>query len=1036
LIYRLTDKELGEGPVTLEWRPGGTYIAVSGSNKHVKVFDRNGALLEEIIQPGLVTSMTWDKDGDVLALTNDKTTAVTLWEVGTKKTETLDANMGSKESPTFALWSRKSPILAVGNSKGNLMIYNHRTSRKVPVLGKHQRAITCGAFSDGDLLALGADDASITVSNMEGDSIYSFTCNSDPSLIKFNDLRRPADKTAKTDTMLSAVLGKKILMLVSLSDSENPINLQFQARYGDITSYVWFSDGYLLLGFDKGFVVCISAHASEIGQVTIKTRNAIKRKFPTSIIAAIILIQEIFSVQDFKTYLSYVHVNETFEKALMVGDNQLIPVECCRLKIRELNQLSELFGMYDIEGEDKGKLLGLAEISVLSRVETSTDGQLVAVAGTSGTLHVFLTKMPVLGSTYHDIIAILSSPTEVTVLRESEKTPLATFPVKLEPSVIAVGPLHVAISMNNRAWFYELHRDGSAEMVCEFEYMSTVNAMQINYEYAVAKLDGRAQLHKMRNRQGAYDSEESGIMFPDSEHNNARLQDIGLTDNFFIYCTDGGHLHYFSLEDGSYVNEYRHIAGIRMIFPEPDGIRLCFFDERLDAYIYSPVDDALSKVPDIESTAHFTSCLWENFTVDRDTFVICDTTTLHVFLFSKNQIDGQSLMKIGMTQIPYGHKPLMLCKGIVHCQTQSGRTGTVLLESHKTDMVLDGKSAAALQKLLDQALTLKRWLNAWRICDFTKSKEHWRKYAFAAMQNADVELAIRVLKQIDDVALVWALEEVQFIEERNLLAGHLALIMEQYDIAEGHFLRSTRPIEALDMRRDLLHWEKALQLANRLAPQEIPYISKEYAQQLEFIGEYSAALTHYENGIIDNYETESEEILDHNEICRSGIARMSIRAGDIRRLSLTTFNLLSLANRIEHPESSEWGIKMASELDGRAVKKDCALILEQMKQYGDAALLYELGHFYDRAAAVCLKAKNWTKVGDLLPKVRSPKIHAQYGKVMEGEKKYKQAALAYKNARDYDNVVRILLDYLDMPEEAVRVVKESRSVEGAKLVAK
>lgn len=43
---------------------------------------------------------------------------------------------------------------------------------------------------------------------------------------------------------------------------------------------------------------------------------------------------------------------------------------------------------------------------------------------------------------------------------------------------------------------------------------------------------------------------------------------------------------------------------------------------------------------------------------------------------------------------------------------------------------------------------------------------------------------------------------------------------------------------------------------------------------------------------------------------------------------------------------------------------------------------------------------------------------------------------AYKNARDYDNVVRILLDYLDMPEEAVRVVKESRSVEGAKLVAK
>ncbi|VDK70615.1 unnamed protein product [Anisakis simplex] len=234
--------------------------------------------------------MKWDKDGDILALTNDKTTAVTLWEIGTKKTELLDANMGSKlrisdsyrESPTFMAWSHKSPILAVGNNKGNLMIYNHRTSRKVPVLSKHQRAITCGAFSDEDLLALGADDTSITVSNMDGDSVYSFTCNSDPSLLQFSNLRHPVEKPLKSDPMLSAILGKKIMMLVNLNDSENPINLQFQARYGDIVSYVWFSDGYLLIGFDKGFVVCISAHASEIGQVIVSTEYSITSHSITS----------------------------------------------------------------------------------------------------------------------------------------------------------------------------------------------------------------------------------------------------------------------------------------------------------------------------------------------------------------------------------------------------------------------------------------------------------------------------------------------------------------------------------------------------------------------------------------------------------------------------------------------------------------------------------------------------------------------------------------------------------------------------------
>uniref|UniRef100_A0A183E8X7 ANAPC4_WD40 domain-containing protein n=1 Tax=Gongylonema pulchrum TaxID=637853 RepID=A0A183E8X7_9BILA len=140
-------------------------------------------------------------------------------------------------------------------------------------LGKHQRAITCGAFSNNDLLALGAEDASITVSSTDGDSVFSFTCNSDPSMIKFYDFKQSSEKNAKSDVMLSAVLGKKILMLVNLSDSENPINLQFQVRYGNIATYCWFGDGFLLLGFDKGFLVCISVNDSEIGQVYFSSLN-------------------------------------------------------------------------------------------------------------------------------------------------------------------------------------------------------------------------------------------------------------------------------------------------------------------------------------------------------------------------------------------------------------------------------------------------------------------------------------------------------------------------------------------------------------------------------------------------------------------------------------------------------------------------------------------------------------------------------------------------------------------------------------------
>ncbi|CAB3401707.1 unnamed protein product [Caenorhabditis bovis] len=286
-------------------------------------------------------------------------------------------------------------------------------------------------------------------------------------------------------------------------------------------------------------------------------------------------------------------------------------------------------------------------------------------------------------------------------------------------------------------------------------------------------------------------------------------------------------------------------------------------------------------------------------------------------------------------------------------------------------------------------------------------------FAHAALLDSDVTTAIRIFRHIGDVAMVYALEQIEHIEEKNLLSAQVAVILGRYDEAENLFLLSSQPNEALNMRRDLLEWDHALVLAEKMDLSQIPYLSKEYAQKLELIGDDANALQYYEKGVIDDDDGGGVEHQEHNEICLSGIARMSIKTGDLRR-----------------------GIQLAKELEGRVVKRDCALILEQLKQYTEAAQLYEIGLFFDRAAAVCLKANAWGKVGELLDKVKSPKIHIQYAKIMEKERKFKQAAMCYERGRDYDNLVRVLLEPLNMPEEAVRVVRESRSIEGAKLVAK
>ncbi|PIO24270.1 hypothetical protein AB205_0031140, partial [Aquarana catesbeiana] len=152
---------------------------------------------------------------------------------------------------------------------------------------------------------------------------------------------------------------------------------------------------------------------------------------------------------------------------------------------------------------------------------------------------------------------------------------------------------------------------------------------------------------------------------------------------------------------------------------------------------------------------------------------------------------------------------------------------------------------------------------------------------------------------------------------------------------------------------------------------------------------------------------------EHDETCLAGVARMSIRMGDIRR-----------------------GVNQALKHPSRLLKKDCGAILESMKQFSEAAQLYEKGQYYDKAASVYIRCKNWAKVGELLPNVTSPKIHLQYAKAKEADGKYKDAALAFENAKDWDNVIRIYLDHLNNPEKAVAIVKETQSLEGAKMVAR
>lgn len=61
-------------------------------------------------------------------------------------------------------------------------------------MGKHQRAIITGAFGGDNLFALGSEDTSITVNNIDGDTVHTFSCSGEPEFLQFTRFRRVDDR--------------------------------------------------------------------------------------------------------------------------------------------------------------------------------------------------------------------------------------------------------------------------------------------------------------------------------------------------------------------------------------------------------------------------------------------------------------------------------------------------------------------------------------------------------------------------------------------------------------------------------------------------------------------------------------------------------------------------------------------------------------------------------------------------------------------------------------------------------------------------
>ncbi|XP_064075717.1 WD repeat-containing protein 19 [Vanessa tameamea] len=965
LLYTI-EQPHGLGELYFLWQKGESHslLATTGTDATVAIHDRSGQLQERLKLSGLCAGMEWDNDGDYLAIITPNSNSVLLWECHANKRVNIET--GLREPPSCLAWSYGEPLLAIGTQKGNLALYNHHTTKRIPIIGKHTKKITCAAWNRDSILVLASDDKNLSINNSDGDTLRMITLRDIPNDLQFSEMK--TDERIAGENTISLVVGKRTLYLYNLLNPENPIELAFQQRYGSIVSYKWYGDGYILIGFSAGYIIAISTYIKEVGE-------------------------ELFQVKNHKDNLTDISILNG--QAASCGDGQL--------KLIDVWNSGEVCG-------------SVQPVGGAERCAWSADGRLLATAG-RGYLGVYVTTLPPLYAAHGTRAVTLTNLTELTVyqciavgdepdpVNKAEPTALASYAVATEPSVIALGAAHVCCVSGQQGSFYPL--GGGPPL--RRQYPAAVDALRVAGHYAAAACRGRAVLHAIEAPDPSQ-PERDAMIFPEPHMQGAKIVDIHLTTDFFIFVTDQGHVEYFGVEEWRTCSRYKHACGVAALHCDIAGARALLRDERRRAHVYSAPAAELCALPHERS---YKGAIWDICLSDRNVFAVYTGDAVDTYYYSPHSTHGSHVDFIASTSLLPDQIPLILFSGDVYVYASGGNVMKVALESHNTSGLADvdtEKRLANQRKHIEKLLLLRRFSEAWLFCDAVEEDEMWRKLGEAAIADLNVEFAIRVYTKLNDVAMVWALEDASHIEELPILCGALCACAGRGEAA-ARWLQGGGAL-ALELHAARGDWARAAALADAACPARRPALALARAEHLELTADYHEALANYERSAIAGSQADVRT-REHNAKCEAGIARMSIRCGDVVR-GITT------AMKYSHDVG---------------LLKDCAQLLEEEKQYSHAAALYDHAGNAERAASLYIKLKSWLKVEALIPKINSPSIHLQYAKAKEAEGRYGDALKSYLKAQDYESAIRLNLDKLDDIDEAVNLVQETKSVQGAKMVA-
>lgn len=987
-------EDMGRGVPQFAWQASTGILACCGFKGTVCLYSRSGKKLDEFSAPGTLL-MEWSDLFHTLALLNDKGTVV-LYNHKTKKVENVDTGM---KDLCFLSWSPYGSDLVVGSRKGGYTLYNRAIQKKTPVMGAHSQTIIGGAWTSTDnFVVMAGADKVISVSDTEGNVISSISLPCDKPPLQFS-LMESQGGTNSADLCLAVVSTLEQVVGVNIETKES-FTSAFPPELGTIKSFSCGLDQSLCIAFSSGVV----------GLATFDASN---------------MILLVCQVNLFSTSPGVICVSKINSVYACIADNHVKFLGRTRDVLYELKELT-------LEVD-----LGYGAVSAMA---WSPDEQHFTVATFAGRLVSYSISVTSMSTICGNLVFYFVSNKVINIKNLRDSTIICSLTVDVNPAIMAAGMGVLAIGTDSKVFYYSYYLPDSMEkggedklqhedsnddspkglikhlkdtvncnLLSTMEYPSPIADLKVSSEYAAILVDGQTQLHSIR------DSQSDSILLP--PNSESKIIAIGLSENFFMYVT-ASKVCVMTVRSKQVVAEYTSRNNIRRAFPNPACTRVALIGDNNTLYVLNPITEVAS--PAEGYRPDHMDAIWDQ--ADSTVFVTFDSSELITFICSAHSRHGPTCESILVrdtvednlvTPLPMEYRPIGIHRGIVVCRTPGGTLDMVPLRTHAE---INSRAANPEAFYNNFSLNRLRWSS-----QNISTPQEGEDLAVKALHMLDIELAIRVYRQLSQPCMVMCLEKIKHIHEKNLLIGHVSMILGYIKDAQNFFLRSSQPLCALEMRRDLMHWEPALQLARDLAEDQVPIISKEYAQQLEYRGDYVKALEMYKNGQCvtptghagAELTAAQDAVVAHNQECLEGTARCYIHSGSIAE-----------------------GVEIALKSENKEFINVCAKLCEEERKFDEAAQLYEKADDVERAAALYIeKSKNLKAAGRLLPLIQSRNIIGIYAAAKEKEAQYKDAEEAYAQAEDWENSVRLKVEKLNDLTGAYDIVRKTKSADAAALVA-